>query len=164
MAITLNAVGIFFHAQLNALKTDTQVLDVLKAAQAAAANGQIENVSASGFRTAGDVQQSLTELSATYINPFVGRAIHNHYPAGEYYLSEDTTTKPAYTVWQYYVLDANGLPIQRGVKFLNDPTAIVPAGGTLTWRLVSILTGPNPSPNPVRQGMGLRPGGGATSA
>ncbi len=69
-----------------------------------------------------------------------------HYPAGEYFLAEDLGAKPAYSVWQYYVLGADGKPIIRGVKFLDSPDATVPDGGTLIWRLVSILRGPNLKP------------------
>lgn len=152
MAIHLSVVGIFFGAELD-LTQETSVRDVLNAAQAAAKNGKIPNVSDFGYRDDG---KSALAFSATYIGPFKGRAIGNQYPAGEYYLGETSNSKPAYSVWQYYVLDANEKPvIVRPIAFLDDPRAKVPVGGKLIWRLVSILAEPNPAPRNAKPSLAL---------
>jgi hypothetical protein len=59
-------------------------------------------------------------------------------------MADNTHAKPVFTVWQYYVLNSDGTNASTGVKYLNDPAAIVPADGSLIWRLVSICGVPGP--------------------
>jgi hypothetical protein len=135
------------------LDKDTSVRDVLNTAQAEAKAGRINNVSDFGYRDDG---ASLIAFSATYTDKVKGRAVENTYDPGEYYLAEDSSAKPIRTVWQYYVVGPDERPIvRRPIAFLNDPRAIVPAGGKLIWRLVTILAGPNPSPRDVKRGLAL---------
>lgn len=152
MGIHLSVVGIFFGADLP-LTTDTSVRDVLNLAQAEAKAGKIENVSDFGYRDDG---VSLIAFSATYPGKVTGRVIENEYEPGEYYLAEDSHSKPIRTVWQYYVIGPDEKPrVIRPIAFLCDPRAMVPVGGKLIWRLVSILSGPNPSPRDVKPGLAL---------
>jgi hypothetical protein len=143
MPIKLSVIGIFFGTDLP-FETDTHVVDVLKAASSRASSGLIPNVSDFSFEITNPPKASAISFSATYTGMVQGRAIGQKYPAGEYFLAEGLSARPAYNVWQYYVLNADQTPVSRGVKFLDDPAAIVPAGGSLIWRLVSILPGPNP--------------------
>lgn len=148
MAITIKVIGIFFEAKLE-LDKDTPVRAVLEAAYAAAKSGAIPNVKGFDFRV-DEHGHSLVAFRATYDSPFQGRKVAREYPGGEYYMAEDVSKTPAYSVWQYYVLDASGRSVTDGrVRFISDPEAIVPAGGSLVWRLVSILQGPNPAPRAV---------------
>lgn len=143
MTINIQCVGIFFGASL-ALDGPQPVLGVLEAARDAAAAGHLPNIAAFNFETTQAPNQSLVSVAAAYTGPVQGRGVGGSYPAGEYSLTENLNARPAYSVWQYYLLDADGKPLSRGVKFLDDPEAIVPADGALIWRLVTILAGPNP--------------------
>lgn len=145
MAITLQVVGIFFKADLD-LPPDTNVLTVLKQASFLAGSGKIQNVSQFDFTLA--ESGGVSSFRVKYQNPFQGREVTppRTYPAGEYYLSENLNSSPSYNVWQYYVVDANGTNIIRGIKFPSDPAATVPGGGKLIWRLVNILAGPASAP------------------
>lgn len=146
MSISISVVGIFFGADLD-LDSDTKVIDVLSAASAAAANGLIHNVTAFGYDLSKPPNTAATSFSSTYTDEFKGRGVGKTYPAGEYFLPEDLNALPAYKVWQYYVLNAEGISTTNGgVRYLDDPNAIVPVGGRLIWRLVSILGGPNSAP------------------
>ena len=75
------------------------------------------------------------------------------YPPGEYFLAEHLSSRPAYTVWQYYMFDAAGRymnPERKATPFGEQPLTGVAYGdgsGTgdvarVTWRLVSILGQP----------------------
>lgn len=144
MAIKVRVVGIFFKTALD-IKGPISVLDVLNSASAAAKAGEIPNVSDFSFETTMPPMQSALSFSATYTGTFHGnKEIGKLYQPGEYFLAEDLSATPAYQVWQYYVLDANDQPFQTGIKFLDDPKSIVPDGGTLIWRLVSVLHDVNP--------------------
>lgn len=145
MTISIQVVGIFFGADLP-LEGDQKVIDVMKTASDLARAGSIPNVKEFSYDVTQAPHASAISFTAVYTGEVKGRAIGLIYPPGEYFLAEDPSTKPAYSVWQYYVLNADKTPVQRGVKFLDDPAAVVPAGGTLIWRLVSILVGPNPRP------------------
>jgi hypothetical protein len=152
MAITLQIVGLFFKADLN-LTTDTNVYDVLVKAHSAADAGDILNVSQFNF-TLGPTG-GVSSFLVKYQKPFNGRELNppRSYPAGEYYLVENLASSPAYTVWQYYLVDADGKNINQGIKFPKDPQAIVPVNGKLIWRLVTILNGPSVAPAPVQNAL-----------
>jgi hypothetical protein len=152
MGIHLSVVGIFFGADLP-LTTDTSVRDVLNLAQAEAKAGKIENVSDFGYRDDG---VSLIAFSATYNREVNGRVTKGKYQPGEYYLAEDSDACPIRTVWQYYVIGPDEKQrIFRPLVLLNNSEKIVPAGGKLIWRLVSILRVPNPAPGNVKPGLAL---------
>lgn len=146
MGINLSFVGIFFGCTVNfePIQPEQRIIDVLAAASQAASFGQIPNVSSFNYETSSSPNQALISAAATYTGEFKGRGIGEPYPAGEYSLTEDLSDRPAYSVWQYYVLNPDQTPVVRGVKYLDDPAAIVPDGGTVIFRLVSILAGPNP--------------------
>jgi hypothetical protein len=146
MAINLQIVGIFFGCTVDFTNelTEQPIADVLAAASAAAASGKLLNVSSFSYETSNPPNRSLISVAATYTGEVRGRGVEGTYPPGEYSLTEDLSDRPAYSVWQYYVLRADKTPIVRGVKYLDDPSATVPEGGTVIFRLVSILAGPNP--------------------
>jgi hypothetical protein len=133
----------FFGATLE-LEGDHRGIDVLASANSLAAAGLIPNVAAFDYETSHAPNQALVSVSAIYKGPVHGRGPGGIYQPGEYSLTEDLNARPAYSVWQYYVLAADKTPVVGGIRYLDNPAAIVPAGGTLTWRLVSILAGPNP--------------------
>jgi hypothetical protein len=145
MAIQLSVVGVFFGATVPTTGTQ-KVIDVLAAAKKLAAAGGIKNVSNFDYEITRPPNVSAISFCATYTGPFKGRGVGYHYSPGEYFLAENLHTTPAYSVWQYYVLNPDKTPVSRGVKFLDNPDATVPDNGTLIWRLVSILSGPNPRP------------------
>jgi hypothetical protein len=140
MAITLQVVGIFFNAEINVPSTGDTALNVLIAAQMQAGTKGIPNVSQFNFTRNADTG-SLTSFRAKYEGEFKGRETNNSYPPGEYYLAENLNASPSYTVWQYYIIDANGKSIS-GNGIVYPQNAQVPDGGKLIWRLVSILPGP----------------------
>jgi hypothetical protein len=146
MTISLTVVGIFFGCTVDFTSdlAEQRVIDVLAAANKAAGLGNIPNVTSFDYETSHSPNRSLISVSATYTGNVKGRGVEGTYPPGEYSLSEDLSARPAYSVWQYYVLNADKTPIVRGVKFLDDPAATVPEGGSLIFRLVSVLAGPNP--------------------
>lgn len=148
MAITLRVVGIFFKAPIDLTgrldpNGNASVQDILDAAIAQASSGSLNNVSFFSYSSVGG---SVTALRAIYNEPFLGPISGNTYAPGDYYLPESLATSPAKTVWQYYVLDGNGTQLSSGFSPYNSGKQIVPDGGSLIWRLVSILNGPNPAP------------------
>ena len=145
MTIHISVVGIFFGATLK-LSGAQRVTDVLLNAKQQAASGAIPNVRKFEYEITAAPRVAITSFYVDYTGPFKGRGVEFDYSLGEYYLAEDIMKAPSYNVWQYYVHDAEKKPVVRGVKFLDDSAATVPEGGTLTWRLVSILKGPNPRP------------------
>ncbi|MEM1301707.1 MAG: hypothetical protein AAGH17_03910 [Pseudomonadota bacterium] len=87
------------------------------------------------------------------------------YPTGEYFLSESLVDDPGYRVWQYYVSTAplesgKAVYLPRQPRIESYTTAKVPPGGSVTWRLCQILSGPKKAPVVYRKAFGLD--GGAT--
>ena len=137
MAIGLRVVGIFYRTSVE-LPDGGSVKDVLDAATAQITPGQPFSYS--------------TESTNGYASPskfrvfkeaaFISEASGIEYPSGEYMLGEDLLARPAYTVWQYYIFDADGRFINRDKGFIpfDDPVkARVEDGQSVTWRLVSVL-------------------------
>lgn len=149
MAISLRVVGIFYRTEVD-LKEGT-VKDVLKAAESQITSGTSFSFTAV---TGTDGTESPDKFRAYYEAPFESKASGIEYPAGEYVLSEDLTGSP-YTVWQYYILDADGKFINRDKGFVpyDDPVkARVEDGQSVIWRLVSILAAPTGvNPRTARQ-------------
>ncbi len=159
MSINLSVVGVFFGKNLPKLVADTPVLKVLEEAKRAASAGELsttvnpgqgQSADVDGFDfglTSNPMKLAVKSFKIKYGHAIIGREVNTHYPAETYFLEENLTAKPAYRVWQYYVLNPNGTSATNSkVRFLNDPSAVVPVGGSLIWRLVSVLSGPNHPP------------------
>lgn len=147
-SVSLSVVGIFFSETIN-LTLETAggftVASVMATAKGQAATGKLPNVSAFSYL---DNDGMIKAFSATYKAGFTSKG-GKQYPAGQYFLAEDLTDSPAYTVWQYYVFNAAGVEINYKRIPFSDPQVIVPPGGSVVWRLVSILSGPSPAPRRV---------------
>ena len=159
MSINLSVVGVFFGKDLPKLDADTPVLKVLEEAKRAASAGELRTKANPGKGETADVElfdfaltKNPTKLAVhsftvKYGHPIIGRDVNGHYESGTYFLEENLTAKPAYRVWQYYVLNSDGKSVTDGkVRFLNEVDFKVPVGGSLIWRLVSILVGRNSPP------------------
>jgi hypothetical protein len=161
MPIKLRVVGILYNTDVD-LSGDSSVQQVLDAAVAspgpAAAFGYTSAPAPSG--SVGTL--SISAFYAQYANPVVSVTSGNTYPAGEYYLEESASGQYPHSIWQYYIFDENGDVVGPNNTRPSDPTnpgggmivyydnasAIVPAGGSLVWRLVAIPTAPN-APSPI---------------
>ena len=163
MSINLSVVGVFFGKDLPKLDADTSVLKVLEEARRAANAGELRTKANPGQGETADVEAfdfALTKdptklavhsFTVKYGHPIIGRAVARHYDPGTYFLEENPTAKPACRIWQYYVLNKDRQSITGGkVRFLNEVDLKVPVGGSLIWRLVSILVDVNlPPPQSV---------------
>lgn len=162
MPIKLRVVGILYNTDVD-LSGDSSVQQVLDAAVAnpgpvAAAFGYTSAPAPSGFNGT----LSVSAFYAQYANPVVSVTSGHTYPAGEYYLDESASGPNSTSIWQYYIFDADGDVVGPNNARPSDPTnpgggtivyydsasAIVPAGGSLVWRLVAIPTKPN-APSPI---------------
>lgn len=167
MTVSLRVVGNFYNQSGITYDPKTtaggmtymSVKDVLDAAAASPE----PNASTFGYIAATSSIQggtpSVTAFYANYIDDFKSRTSKLTYPQGEYFVTESLVDNPLYSVWQYYVFDA---PLdQGGAKYIPRPNpnidgvskrvqtfaeAEVPDGGEVVWRLVTVLTGPNPLP------------------
>jgi len=141
MAIHLRVVGIFYRTAVELEGGCGTVKDVLVAAQEQIAGG----TSFSFFPVTGpNGIESPRTFRAFYESSFVSPASGMTYSEGEYILSEQLEGNP-YTVWQYYIFDANGRFINRDKGFIaydDKKLALVEDGQSVTWRLVTILNGP----------------------
>lgn len=161
MPIKLRVVGILYNnvVELSGDSTVRQVLDAAVASPGpAAAFGYTSAAAPSGFNGT----LSVSAFYALYANPVVSVTSGHIYPAGEYYLDESASGPNSTSIWQYYIFDANGDVVGPKNTRPSDPTnpgggkivyydstsAIVPAGGSLVWRLVAIPTKPN-APSPI---------------
>jgi hypothetical protein len=156
MPITLRVVGIFYSTKVDlADVTPKEVMDM--AHRIPSQPGDKNKATHFSYDAPPTPYKflSVTTISATYppdlTNPL---PVHSSvskktYPAGSYSLTENDKQLPDFTVWQYYISDADKKPVSEnnGILGFADPKAKVPANGFLTWRLVTILGGPNP-PNP----------------
>ena len=142
MAVNLSVVGIFFNQSITPASGPGPytLSSIMKAATSAAAEGQLPNLSA--FTYGIDANLDATSFSATYKGQLASKG-GKTYPAGQYYLSQNLAGRPSYTVWQYYVFGADKKPINYARLSFTDSSVTVPDGGSIVWRLVSILAGPN---------------------
>ena len=141
MAIKLRIVGNFFRMDVD-LASGT-VKDVLDAAVTQSRPTRTR------FRYTVEMKNNLsspTTFTASYADSFTSSDSGIMYPAGTYSLAEDLDRRPAYTVWQYYLFDADNNFLNRGRGFVpfDDPATTVTSGQSVVWRLVSVLAGPNP--------------------
>lgn len=141
MPISLRIVGIFYRTDIE-MPDGGSVKDVLDAAQSQISAGT--SFTYSSVTTNGNTSPNM--FRAFYEAPFTSGASGLQYPNGEYMLAEDLLARPAYTVWQYYIFDAQGRFINRDKGFIpfDDPElAKVEDGQSVTWRLVSVLAPPD---------------------
>lgn len=162
MPIKLRIVGILYNTDVD-LSGDCSVQQVLDAAVAnpgpvAAAFGYT-SAAAPANRNG---KLSISAFYAHYADTVKSVTSGTPYLAGEYYLEETASGQYPHSIWQYYIFDANGDVVGPKNTRPSDPTnpgggtivyydsadAIVPAGGSLVWRLVAIPTAPN-APSPI---------------
>lgn len=157
MAVTLRVVGIFFNAtfEMPTPAAAYPVKSVMDRAASLAAMGELAlyapnpepvPITMFGYGPIGGIYA--TQFIAGYGKPFITRELNTPYGQGNYYLEESFTpgtSAPSYTNWQYYVSDANGDAISYKDTSYADPRVVVPDGGSVIWRCVTILTGPSPS-------------------
>ncbi len=152
MGVSLRVVGIFYD------QSDipfTQGMTVKSLLDEATHNpgGEANNfgyLSNTDVLTNGGMKESVTAFFANYPNGVTSKTSGTVYGAGEYFLTESMVGNPRYSVWQYYVFDASGtfqpnpMPLQSfATRKLND-------GDKVIWRLVEILSAPNPVPTVYR--------------
>ena len=155
MAITLRVVGTFYQNENIAVPSGSTVKDVLDYAQANP-TGTSTSSSTNAFGYSVNMASggsSVMSFSVTYDQCFNSITSGMAYPAGTYFLAENMQSSPVYSVWQFYVQDADGKPVAYNprITFFDQPNAVVPDNGTVTWRLVNLLTGPNVAPKPAQQ-------------
>lgn len=161
MPIKLRVVGILYNNVVDR-SGDSTVLQVLNAAVENPGAAAVFGYTPGPAGVGSNGTSSVLALYAQYLNPVVSPTSGRIYPAGPYYLEESSSGQYPQTVWQYYIFDANGQVVGPNNGHPTDPTnpgggtiyyydsasAIVPAGGSLVWRLVAIPTGPN-APSPI---------------
>lgn len=167
MAIDLRIVGIFYDRNdipdtVADADGNTTVKAVLDYAVANRAEGTDNFKYVSGVSNPSAIpngKPSVTAFFANYTAPPTSQASQAIYPPGEYFLSESLVGNPAYEVWQFYVFDgklgAGGRYQQPNPRIKSFADVTVPAGGTVVWRLVKILSGPNKVPVVYRRALDL---------
>ena len=141
MGIGLRIVGIFYSTEVELEGGSGTVKDVLEAAQNQITAGTNFNYGFTSFNG----KESPNMFRAFYEAPIVSTASGIEYPAGEYILSEDLNARPAYTVWQYYIISEDGIVLNRGKGFIpydDEKQAVVEDGQSVVWRLLSVLAQP----------------------
>lgn len=161
MPIKIRVVGILYNNVVD-LDQDSTVLEVLNAAVANPGPDTVFGYTPAPAGSNSNGTASVSALYAKYSNPVVSVTSGRTYPAGPYYLEESSSGQYPHSIWQYYIFDANCQVIGPNDSRPADPTnpgggtiyyfdsasAIVPAGGSVVWRLVAIPTGPN-APSPI---------------
>ena len=137
MAINLEVIGIFFKCQIDE-PGPRSVEAILNAAALLAAEGSISGISQFSYAAQGGI---ITNLSCVRTKNTTGRVTSRIYGPGVYSLTSSPDLGTSYNVWQYYVLNADGTRAVTGFRPYNSGEPIVPDGGSLIWRLVSILKG-----------------------
>ena len=158
MDINLQIVGIFYNSTVTVTTASPTVKTLLDAAISTPSTPNDRN-EASRFSytinaTPGGANFASSFL-AVYDAPVKSRVLGNGttYPAGEYFLDEQLSARPAYTVWQYYLFDAEGRYLNeygKATPFDQQALTGVPLAigsghadvARVTWRLVTILGQP----------------------
>jgi hypothetical protein len=158
MAVKFRVVGIFLQASITMKEAAPQyrVQDVMDRVMELAGNGlSISNGSGGTSAVTNFWYEApgpyVTTIGATYASEFKTSELGTLYPAASYSLTETfqpDITAPDYTNWQYYVLNADGQPVSYKDQSFTGQTVVVPDGGTLIWRCVSILNNPNVAMHP----------------
>ncbi len=156
MDINLQIVGIFYNSTVTVTTASPTVKTLLDAA-VSTPSGCDDRNPASRFAytinaTPGGPNFASSFL-AVYDAPVKSRVLTTTYPAGEYFLDEQLSTRPAYTVWQYYLFDAEGRYLNeygKATPFDQQTLTGVPLAigsghadvARVTWRLVTVLGQP----------------------
>ncbi|MEL6567354.1 MAG: hypothetical protein AAFQ22_02975 [Pseudomonadota bacterium] len=154
MAIKLRVVGIFFSkADIEITKSPMSVKDVLDQA----VSSPPPNTAFSYGAISKQGRESPSVFSAKYKSRRESQSSKRGYPAGEYVLAEDLISRPAYSVWQFYLFEPGldgglGAPINPASRqIVVDPNATpgsrfaeygnteVKDNETVIWRLINVL-------------------------
>jgi len=138
MAISLRVVGIFYQNSIDLGVESMSVQDLIDASVANPGAGTQFNYA----NTLVNGINSPSYFSATYENGFNSSVSGLSYPAGTYELQENMIARPSYTVWQYYIMDAEGRFLNAGKGLVPYDQATVLEGQSVVWRLLSILAQP----------------------
>lgn len=139
MAISLRVVGIFYRNTVDLGVGSMSVRDLVDASVSDPGAG----VAFSYSNTIINGINSPSYFSATYQNSFVSSLSGLTYDPGTYELQEVLTTRPSYTVWQYYIMDAEGRFVNNGAGLVPYDQATVLDGQSVVWRLLTILAQPS---------------------
>lgn len=150
MSIQLQVVGLFYNVSLDIDTSGMTVQDLMDAAikDPAGTSGSINGASAFNYGVHYDfpgASATMATMTATYDAPFTSRVEKNHYPAGIYSLTESFDphqAKDKYSVWQYYLFDANGTFINNSSAAISFTEQSLNGVAKVTWRLVTILGAP----------------------
>lgn len=149
MDVNLQIVGIFYNVTLSLPDTGQTVQSLLNAAvKTPNPAGSTNGATVFNYATHLDTPTSpatMSSISATYDQGFKSRILTNTYPAGTYTLKESydpNSASPAYTVWQYYMFDKNGVYVPPSAPSEAFSKQSLDNVARVTWRLVSILGGP----------------------
>lgn len=152
MSISLRIVGIFYRND----RIDDTAGTVFGVLDAARSDPGATIPECDRFEFSPGDGENITSFSANYRSAIASTVSDREYPPGEYFLSENLSALPAYSVWQYYIRDKDGVDITRQrtrrdnrvglsnikpidqVKVLEDEAVI--------FRLLQILNGPAASP------------------
>ncbi len=171
MQVNLQVVGLFYNVMLDMPDSGATVEDLMTAATTNPnPSGSINGAAHFSYSTHVDAPgatPTMSSITATYDAPFQSRVLGKHYPAGIYGMAETfdpNTHKNLYSVWQYYLFDADlkYLNVYGGsTSFINQSLDGV---ARVTWRLVSILGQPSATlqetdalsaRNPVMRSVGM---------
>lgn len=140
MAITLRIVGVFYRAEIDLGAAGGTVKDVMDAAMQN--DPSIVTPFYPGSSLAITVPDTKTgspeSFSATFTQDFVTPVVGTKYHKGTYEMSEQVTQVPIYSVWQYYLFDANNVYLNRGKGAIFPVDAKIADGQSLVFRLVNI--------------------------
>lgn len=138
MSISLRVVGIFYNNSVEAPTGSMSVRDLLDASMQNSPPGTTftyTNVILNGINSPG-------YFSAEYANGVVSQTSGISYPPGTYELQEILTTRPSYTVWQYYIFSADNVFLNRGLGIIPYDQAMVADGQSVVFRLLTIAAEP----------------------
>lgn len=158
MSVSLRIVGLFFSADnlpYTPRMTVKALLDYVMAnpgdgGSGASKFGYLANKDA--LTSGGD---SVTAFAARYPQGVTSKTSSTKYFAGDYFLSESTVNDPRYSVWQYYVFNANDVFKPNPMPLQSFATRELDDGDRVIWRLVEILSGPNNVPRVYQNALGF---------
>ena len=154
MGINCNIEGIFLKANDIPYTSNMTVADVLDAIKA---NPGLCNADKFGYFADPDFFPASKGGGASVVAFSANYGLGNKpteyglaYPEGDYFLSESSINPSFYSVWQYYVENEDRERSRSGPEIRSFSKRTLADGDTVTWRLVSILTGPNRLPRLYR--------------
>lgn len=140
MTITLRTVGVFYRADINLGPTGGTVKDIMDAALKNDPTVVTPYYPGSSLdikfndQTTGSPETFVANFTADFVTPVV----KTKYSKGTYKMSEDVTTVPVYSVWQYYLFDSNNVYLNRGKGAIMPVNAKVDDGQSVVFRLINI--------------------------